>query len=376
MNFTLTEDQAMIRDAAESFLADASSSEAVRKAHESMTGYDSMVWNQIADELGWCATSIPELFGGLGLGPVEQVLLFEQMGRRLLCAPYFSCVALAANLLQQAGSEAAQSQYLPLIANGSLRMTVPMPSGAWTPTVKAAKSGEGWTLDGVAAHVPDAMSADRVLVPAQLPDGATALFAVAMETRGVSVRLRHTWDATRRFCDVEFKGAALAAADRIDDAARLADGLERALALARLYIAAEQLGGAQQCLDLTVNYTGGRKQFGRVVGSFQAVKHRCAQMMVQVEALRSMIYGAAAVAGSPADTATLAMECASARALAADTFFFCAQEAIQLHGGVGFTWEYDPQLYFKRAQASSHWLGSAEALREAIAARLFEQGVR
>jgi alkylation response protein AidB-like acyl-CoA dehydrogenase len=134
-----------------------------------------------------------------------------------------------------------------------------------------------------------------------------------------------------------------------------------------LAIAAEQLGGAQQCLDLTVAYTATRRQFGRAIASFQAVKHRCAEMMVRVEAARSAVYGAAAVAAGAAITDAKVLECAVARALAADAFFFCAQEAIQLHGGVGFTWEYDPQLYFKRAQASSHWLGSTESLRESIA---------
>jgi alkylation response protein AidB-like acyl-CoA dehydrogenase len=143
--------------------------------------------------------------------------------------------------------------------------------------------------------------------------------------------------------------------------------------MARLAIAAEQLGAAQQCLDMTVAYTAERKQFRRVIASFQAIKHRCAEMLVRIEGLRSAVYGAAALAASSADTATLALECAAVKALASDTLFWCAQEAIQLHGGVGFTWEYDPQLYFKRAQASSHWLGSAEALRERVAAALIDE---
>lgn len=372
MNFALTEDQTMIRDAAESFLADASDSAAVRAAADSATGYDAAVWDRIAGEMGWCATAIPEAHGGLGLGAVEVVLILEQMGRRLLCAPYFSTVALAENLLQQVGTVEAQAALLPQIAAGQLRITTPMPSDGWSTSLRATREGSGWKLDGVATHVPDALSADRVLLLAKIPDGETALFVVPIEAHGVSLRLHRTWDETRRFADVELQSVSVAASEKLDDPSRLADGLQRALALARLYIAAEQLGGAQQCLDLTVAYTATRKQFGRAVGSFQAVKHRCAQMMVQVEALRSAIYGAAAVAADQADTATLAMECAMARALAADTFFFCAQEAIQLHGGVGFTWEYDPQMYFKRAQASSHWLGNAEKLREEIAASLFQ----
>ena len=371
MNFSLTEDQAMIRDAAESFLADASDSAAVRAASESATGYDADLWQRIAAEMGWCATSIPETHGGLGLGPVPLVMIFEQMGRRLLCAPFFSTVGLAANLLQQVGSEAAQSRFLPPIAAGKLRVSVPMPSEGWPSRLRATGGGSGWVLDGVIPQVPDAASADWLLVFAQTPHGDTALFTVPREARGVTVLPLKTWDATRRFAEVELKSVSIAASERLDDPARFAQGLERAQALARLYLAAEQLGGAQQCLDLTVAYTATRKQFGRTIAGFQAVKHRCAQMMVQVEALRSAVYGAAAVEMEPqADVATVAMECAMARALAADTFFFCAQEAIQLHGGVGFTWEYDPQLYFKRAQAGSHWLGSADDLRAQIAARL------
>jgi alkylation response protein AidB-like acyl-CoA dehydrogenase len=150
-------------------------------------------------------------------------------------------------------------------------------------------------------------------------------------------------------------------AERVDDPAKRS-GVPRAQALAQLYLAAEQLGGAQQCLDLTVKYISERKQFGRAIGSFQAVKHRCAQMMVAVEGLRSVVYGAAASGD--------ALECAGVKALASDTFFHCAGEAIQLHGGVGFTWEFEPQLYFKRAQATSHALGASTVLREQIAEAL------
>lgn len=371
MNFALTDDQTMIRDAAESFLADASGSAAVRAIAESPSGYDPDIWNRIASEMGWCATTVPEEHGGLGLGPVEATLIFEQAGRRLLSSPFFPVVALAANLLQQVGNAAAQKRFLQPIAEGKLRLTVPMPADGWPARLKATGGGSGWVLDGVVSHVPDAMNSDWLLLFAQTPQGDTGLFTVPIEARGVSLRPRQTWDGTRRFADVELHSVSIAASERLDDPARFSEGLDRALALARLYIAAEQLGGAQQCLDMTVAYTATRKQFGRVVGGFQAVKHRCAQMMVQVEALRSAVYGAAALASDECATSDLAMECAMARALAADTYFFCAQEAIQLHGGVGFTWEYDPHLYFKRAQASSHWLGNADAMRNVIAAGLF-----
>ena len=368
MSHALTDDQVMIRDAAQAFLADASPSAAVRKAMASEAGYDPQVWKRIATELGWCATPIAEEHGGLGLGPVEMALLLEQMGRHLLCAPFFSTVCLAANLLAQAGSAQARGRYLPQIAAGALRATAPLPDDVdWTAAaaqLRARQDEQGWRLDGKVPRVPDGGTADKLLLFARIEDGSVALFAVAHGAKGLAAKPLDTWDATRRLADLALDG--VRAELRVDAPVRNG-GLARAAALARLYIAAEQLGGAQQCLDLTVAYVSGRKQFGRTIASFQAVKHRCAEMMVRVEALRSAVYGSAFAAAQAAPDEELELDCAAARALAGETYFFCAQEAIQLHGGVGFTWEYDPQLYFKRAQASSHWLGAGDALFARIA---------
>jgi alkylation response protein AidB-like acyl-CoA dehydrogenase len=372
MNFALTEDQAMIRDAAQEFLAEQSGSAAVRAAMECETGFDAGVWQRIGSELGWCGIPVPEQHGGLGLGPVELTLVLEQMGRYLLCAPYFSTVCLAANILARVVNEEARQRFLPGIAGGELRVTAPLPSGAdgWgSPTVSARRDSGGWELSGSCPQVPDGASAEWLLVFAKV-DGQPGMFAVPRDAKGLRITALNGWDATRRFAAIELRQVKLTADSRIDDPARMADGLIRAVALARLAIAAEQLGGAQQCLDLTVAYTATRKQFGRAIASFQAVKHRCAEMMVRIEAARSAVYGAAAFAAGEANAEAQAVECAMARSLASDAFFYCAQEAIQLHGGVGFTWEYDPQLYFKRAQASSHWLGNADALREQIAQAL------
>lgn len=364
MNLALTEDQIMIRDAAEGFLADVSSSAAVRKAMESALGYDESVWQRLGSELGWCGIAIAEAHGGMGLGAVELALIQEQAGRHLLCAPFFPTVCVAATWLQHLGSDEAQARFLPEIAAGNLRFAVSLDADR-PATVNVGADGQ---LDGSAGLLVDAPSADWLLVLARHADATTGVYAVARDAAGVTVQPVQTWDTTRRFGRVGFKAAS--GAIRIDDPARFASGLPRAVALSRLYLAAEQLGAAQQCLDLTVAYTATRKQFGRAVAGFQAVKHRAAEMMVRIEALRSMVGGAAATAAAGGDDAALVMECAAARVLAAETGFWCAQEAIQLHGGVGFTWEYDPQLYFKRAQASSHWLGTADALREQLAAAL------
>jgi acyl-CoA dehydrogenase len=349
MQLALTQDQQMIRDAAERFLTEASDAAAVRRASESAQGYDESVWKRIGSELGWCGIAIPEEFGGLGLGPVELVLVQEQAGRRLLCAPFFSSVCLGAMLLTEIATQSARARYLPRIADGSLRASVPLPS-------------QGWDQPGT--RVPDGASAQALFLPRALDSGGVGLFA--LDPRDATIKPLPMWDATRRFAEIEPKQSG----ERIDDPARAGQGVLRAIALARLYIAAEQLGGAQQCLDSTVAYAGNRKQFGRTIASFQAVKHRCAQMMVAIEATRSMVYGAAATAASGAPTAIMAMECAAAKALASETYFECAQEAIQLHGGVGFTWEYDAQLHFKRAQASSHWLGPPDLLHDFLATPL------
>jgi alkylation response protein AidB-like acyl-CoA dehydrogenase len=370
VNLSLTDDQQMIRDAAESFLAAASDSAAVRRSIETLKGFDEALWTQIAGELGWCALAIAEGYGGLGLGPVEQALLMESSGRHLLCAPYFSSAVLAATLLAEVGSEAARESLLPQIADGSLRLTAPLPAEVdWTRSadhVGARADGARWRLNGQVARMPDAASADTLLVIAATAQ-EVGLFCVDTQASGVAITPLQTWDGTRRLARVELSEVS---AQRIDDPSRAIDGYRKAAALVRLYLAAEALGGSQQCLDLTVRFVAERKQFGRVVGGFQAVKHRCAEMMVKIEALRSAVAGAAAFAAAGDDVVAIDAECAMARALAIDCYFHCTAEAIQLHGGVGFTWEYDPQLYFKRAQASAHWLGTADQLRERIAAHL------
>jgi len=374
MNFSLTDDQVLIRDAAVDFLSQRSDSAAVRAAMETETGFDPALWAQIGAELGWCATTIPEDLGGLGLGQVELVLLMEQMGRRLSCAPFLSTVVLAGNALLQQGSEAAQARYLPRIAAGELRATLGLAGrgvGLGAPGVRALRSDAGWRLEGSLAHVVDGASAELILVVALVDDGL-GLFAVPRETSGLDARPLQTWDLTRRVARLELSGVALDAAARIDGDAMNLQTLRQVEARAALLLAAEQLGGAQQCLDLTLAYTAERVQFGQKIASFQAVKHRCAQMMVEIEATRSLVYGAAALADSGGDAGAVMLEAGAAKARASETLFFCAQEAVQLHGGVGFTWEYDPHLYLKRAQASAHWLGTADQWRERIAAALLD----
>jgi alkylation response protein AidB-like acyl-CoA dehydrogenase len=299
----------------------------------------------------------------------------EQMGRRLTCAPFFSTVVLASNALLLAGSEAAQARWLPRIAAGALRATLALAGqgvGLGAPGVTAEHGAQGWTLDGQLALVPDGASAELLLVLARVDAGSLGLFAVAGDAAGLTRTARPTWDLTRRLASVSLQRVLLDEAARVDAGALSLATLQQIEARAALLLAAEQLGGAQQCLDLTLAYTAERAQFGQKIAAFQAVKHRCAEMMVAIEGTRSLVYGAAALADSGGEPQTLRLEAGAAKALADEAFFFCAQEAIQLHGGVGFTWEYDPHLYFKRAQAGSQWLGRADQWREHIAAALLD----
>lgn len=339
MDFSLNDDQRMIRDAAQDYLADNCASEAVRAAMTREEGYDPTVWQAISADLGWCCVPIAEEHGGMGLGPVEVALIQEQAGYHLLPSPFFPTVCLAANVLAEVGSDAICSELLPGIAGGEITASV---------ANSAAMTGK--------ARFPSA-GADAVLLVLT----EEGLFRL---TDPESPARLEGWDASRRFIEIDLGQCE---AERVDEPSRLAEGRTRAIALSRLYLAAEQLGAAQRCLDLTVAYVQERKQFGRAVGSFQAVKHRCAEMMVQIEATRSAVYGAAAMAAGGADESVLSMECAMAKAQASEALFWCAGEAIQLHGGVGFTEEYDPQLFFKRAQATRHYLGTPETLRAEIA---------
>lgn len=373
MNLALNEDQRLIRESAENFLADVSTSRAVRAAMDSAQGFDESVWQRIASELGWCGIAVPEAHGGLGLGIVELVQVQELAGQKLLCAPFFSSGCLATTLLQQVGTAEAQAEWLPRLAAGEQRLSAQLPSHAQaflaSSGVTAQVADTGWTLSGRLSRLPDGAGADALLVIAAVAgEPLPALFVLRCNAPGLQLGSTPGFDAGRRFAVADLHAVS---AQRIDDAEKRAEGYARAAALLRLLIAAEQLGAAQACLDLTVAYTATRKQFGRAIAGFQAVKHRCAEMMARIEAVRSAVAGAAANAAENAPLTELAAECAATKALASDTVFWCAQEAIQLHGGVGFTWEYDPQLYFKRAQASSHWLGTADALRELVATQVF-----
>ncbi|SPA22352.1 putative acyl-CoA dehydrogenase [Cupriavidus taiwanensis] len=373
MDFSLSVEHQMVRDSARDYLAAHSDSAAVRRVTEAGPAHDDALWHAIAGELGWCGIALPEAVGGAGLGAPGLALLQEQMGQRLACVPFWSTACVAAPWLQ--GSVGHSGPWLERLATGECRAAAVLPDdGGWHydgVPVTAQAGADGFVLRGSAAQVADVAGADWLLVPARLGDGEPALFllepaALAQDARFALAPL-DTLDRTRPLASLRLDGLAVAASACLARGDAAAQGLAQAWWHGKLMLAAEQLGAAQQCLDLTVAYAAGRIQFGRAIASFQAVKHRCAQMMVLVEAARSAVYGAAQ-AWEVAAAADARLEICAAAVAADDALRFCAQEAIQLHGGVGFTWEYDPQLYFKRAQAAGQWLGGAGAALAYVAA--------
>ncbi|MGH8383490.1 acyl-CoA dehydrogenase family protein [Pseudomonas sp.] len=373
MEFAFNDEQEMIRTSAEGFLADVSDCAAVRAAMSSDRGYDQALWQRLCSEMYWPAIHIPEAYGGLGLGFVELSILLEQMGRRLFCSPFFATACLATPALLLAADERQKNTWLPRIAQGSVTATLAFTRGSgWgAEDIQATVSseGEGFVLDGCFGQVIDGDSADLLIVAARTPgsegEAGISLFVVEADSAGIDRQWLPTMDQTRRLARVHFNRVYLRPEALLAQAGNGWQALQQVLQLACIGLAAEQTGGAQQVLDLSVAYMQERQQFGRPIASFQALKHRAADMMLQVECARSASYYAACVAQEVLDpqgdqqvAEQLPLAAALAKAQCSQTYFHCAAESIQLHGGVGFTWEYDPHLYFKRARASESYLGA------------------
>ena len=393
MEFRFTDEQKMIRETAESFLQDVSTSEAVRKAMATDTGYDTELWQRICTELCFQAITIPEQHGGMGLGYVELAAVLEQMGRVLLCAPFYSTVCLGVNALLIAGTEAQQAEYLPQIVEGSLTATLAYTGaaaakhggdwGANAVTATYNKSGDNFVLNGTLRYVIDGHTADLLIIAARAEnsqgENGIALFAVPANTAGVACRWTPTMDQTRHQADVILNNVSVPTSALMNNEGTAWSSLHKIISLAKIAVAAEQMGGAQEILDRTVAFMQERVQFGRSIASFQAIKHKAADMMLKCEVSRSAVYYAACVAQEALQVdgdKTLAAELHEAAAMAkgycSDTFFFNAGSAIQLYGGVGFTWEYDVHLYFKRAKNTELFLGNSAYQRELVAQMLLD----
>jgi alkylation response protein AidB-like acyl-CoA dehydrogenase len=377
VDFAFSAEQQELRAAARDFLADHSSSEAVRRAMASELGFDTEVWKRIGHELGWTSVHIPEAYGGSGLGYVELVALLEVMGEALLCAPFFSSVCLAANAILVAANEAQKREWLPAIAGGRTRAALAFDEStrhgeAASCRATGRREGAGFVLAGRKRFVLDGHSAELLVVTARRPgsagDDGVSLFAVPASARGVERRALPTMDPTRRLAEIELRDVRVPASALLGEEGSGAPALAHALDLAAVALAAEQVGGAQRCLAMAVEHAKQRVQFGRPIGSFQAIKHTCADMMVAAESARSAAYYAGCVAAEGGDD--LARVASLAKAWCSEAYFRCAADALQVHGGVGFTWEYDVHLHLKRARGGESLLGSPAWHRERIAASL------
>ena len=386
MEFAFTEEQEMIRDTAASFLAEVSTSEAIRAAMATEQGYDSELWSRICREMYWQAIHVPEEYGGMGLGYVEVVAMMEQMGRYLLCSPFFSTVCLAANALLLAGSEEQKANWLGQMCENGLTGTVAFNGGVsnWDASAVTAtwrRDGDGYVLDGDYRYVVDGHTAG-VLVVAAREEGSSgeqgiSLFLLPADTAGVSRQWLPTMDQARKQASIRLQQVGVGPEAIMAEEGEGWGTLSRVIDLASVALAAEQVGGSQQLLDMTVEYTSERVQFNRTIASYQAVKHKAADMMLKVEVARSAAYYAACVAQETLEGGELSGELAEAASVAksycSDAYFAIAGDTLQLFGGVGFTWEYDVHLYFKRAKSSEHLLGNGAAHRERLAAALLDE---
>ncbi len=385
MEFAFTQEQEMIRDTAAAFLAEFSDSEAVRRAMATEQGYEPQLWRRICSDMVWQAIHIPESCGGMGLGYVEVVAMMEQMGRYLLCAPFFSSVCLAGNALRVAGSEMQQVHWLGQLCDGSLTASVAFSGGSnrWDAEAITAtwrQEGAGYVLNGDYRYVIDGHTADLLIVAARAAGTAGAdgisLFLLPAATMGVTRQWLPTMDQTRKQAAVQLDNVSLGADALMGEAGGGWEPLSKVIDLATIALAAEQVGGCQQLLDMTVAYTGERVQFNRTIASYQAVKHKAADMMLQTEVARSAVYYAACVAQEALAGGPLAGELSEAASVAksycSDAYFAVAGDALQLFGGVGFTWEYDVHLYFKRAKSSEQLLGNGTQHRERLARALLD----
>lgn len=372
MDFGFTPEQEILRQSVRSFLEQECPSAYVRRMMEDQIGYSEDQWRKMAD-LGWMGLIIPEEHGGTGLGMVDLVVVLEEMGRVVFPGPYFATVVLGTLPILYAGSPEQTGCYLPQIASGQKKGTLAFleESGRWDPegiSLPAVRDGAAYRLSGTKLFVHDAHNADFLVVAARTGDegeSGVTLFLVERDSPGVSMRVMKTMDQTRKLCEITFDHVLVEATSVLGQVGAGWPVLERVLDGAKIALCAEMCGGAQRVLEMSVDYAKVREQFGRPIGSFQAIQHKCADMLVEVESAKSATYyGAWAIANETSDAHLAAC---MAKAYCSDAYRHVAAEGIQIHGGIGFTWEHDLHLYFKRAKSSEVMFGDATWNRELVA---------
>jgi alkylation response protein AidB-like acyl-CoA dehydrogenase len=374
MDIGFTEEQEMLRDSARRFFESECTSQFVRARMAEPTAVTDEFWQKLAEQ-GWLGIVYPEAEGGSGLGLVDLVVLMEEMGRAVMPGPFLSTVLLGGAVIAEAGAPAQRRQWLPHIVDGGAKAAL-----AWTEpnlrwdaagiTLRAREAAGDFTLSGSKLFVGDAHLADIVVVAARTRDGSTmedgvSLFLVPKATPGLTITVLPTIDETRKLCEVRLDNVAVPAGGLLGEIHQGWAPLSRVISRATVALAAEMCGGAQQVLDMTVAYAKMRVAFGKPIGSYQGVKHQAADMLVALENAKSLTYYAAWAFDQGLDEAPLAVS--MAKAAASDMSHKIAGTGIQLHGGIGMTWEHDLQLYFKRAKASEVAFGDATWHRERVA---------
>jgi alkylation response protein AidB-like acyl-CoA dehydrogenase len=374
MDFGFSEEQELLRSTARKFLENECPSQFVRARMAEPAGVTDEFWGKVAEQ-GWLGLVYPEEYGGSGLGFVDLTVLMEEMGRAVMPGPFVSTVLLGGLTILEAGSADQKKEWLPKIAGGSAKATLAWtePSGRWDAagvTTTATRSPAGFTLSGTKLFVPDAHLADALVVVARSedsknPEEGISLALVPRGTPGLEVRVLPTMDQTRKLCEVALNDVRLGAGALLGAAGAGWPALTRVVERATVALCAEMCGGAQRVLDMTVEYAKIRVAFGRPIGSYQGVKHKAADMLVEVENAKSLTYYAAWAVDENAAEAALAAS--MAKACCSDAYRKVAAAGIQLHGGIGFTWEHDLHLYFKRAKSSEFTFGDATYHRERVA---------
>ena len=374
MNFEFSDDQKLLKDQARSFLADKCSPKEVRRILDGDEPYHPELWAGVA-EMGWLGASIPEEYDGLGLGYLELCVIAEELGRAVAPIPFSSTIYLFAEAIMIAGSDAQKQKYLPKVASGEIIGTLAMSERAGAVTPKSIQSSvAGGTLSGTKIPVPDGDIANHIIVAARTGSGnderSISLFIVDGDAAGVSRNTVDTVDPTRSHASISFDAAD---AEPLGEAGEGWSIIERVFDRAAVLYAFEQLGGSQAALEMGRDYSLERYAFGRQIGSFQAVKHKLADMYVATELARSnCYYGAWALS---TDAPELPVAAATARVSATEAYHHCSKENIQVHGGMGFTWEFDCHLHYRRSKLLSLALGSQSRWKDMLISRLEERNV-
>jgi alkylation response protein AidB-like acyl-CoA dehydrogenase len=359
MSYVQTDEQADLRAATRDLLAARAGREARRAYVDDGKPYDAELWKLMAGELGLHGVAIDERYGGAGGTLSDLSVVLEETGAALLCAPFLATVVLAATAIDRSGDEAVKSELLPGIANGDTVATL-----VYRGPMTARGGADGWSVSGTAEHVIDGGGARTLLVIARTENGQ-GLFVVDADADGVDRTDTPTLDPTRRLARLQLSSAAARLVGNDGDGAVI---LSDTLDIARVALSAEQAGGAQRCLDMSVEYVKTRNQFGRPIGSFQAIKHHVANMFVAVQVARAASLEAAWTATEDPDAFRTAMLATSS--LVSEAYLRTAKLTLQVHGGIGYTWEHEAHLYLKRAMTSARLFGAPTEHREALVAAL------